>query len=92
MHELSVAMEVCRLARNHLEPDEAPRLVALGLDVGDEAGIVVDNLEFCLETLLAEPPFGRARPEIDRLEGDVLRITYLDIDESEGSEDGDSQD
>lgn len=90
MHEMSVAMEICRIARKHLEPGEAPRLVAVGVDVGDDAGLVVDSLEFCLEALLSEPPFGRARPEIERLEGDVLRITYLDVHEREEQEHADT--
>ena len=81
MHEMSVAMEICRIAESHLEPEERPRLTEVGLDVGRRAGLVVDNLEFCLEALLSSAPFGRAKPAVRRLEGDVLQVTYLEVDD-----------
>lgn len=63
--------------------DALPRVVAVGVEVGDRAGVVVDNFEFCLETLLATPPFADARPVIERHEGDVLRLAYLEIEEED---------
>ena len=50
------------------------------------AGIEADNLEFCLEALLSSPPFTGAKPVIERLPGDVLRLSYLEV------EDGDPDD
>jgi hypothetical protein len=38
-------------------------------------------LLFCLEALLAAPPFHKARPEMSRCRGDVLRVTYLELDD-----------
>ena len=73
MHELSVALEICRIAED--------RLVRVGVDLGDDAGLEPDNLQFCLETLLSQPPFGAASPAITRLAGDALRVTYLEIDD-----------
>jgi len=81
MHEMSVAVEVCRLAEDRLSPAELPQLIAVGLDVGDDAGLEPDNLLFCLEALLAAPPFHKARPEMTRCTGDVLRVTYLELDD-----------
>ena len=81
MHELSIALEVCRMAEERLDPDELPLLVSVGLEVGHDAGLEPDNLQFCLETLLAAPPFTGARPVITRLPGDALRLTYLEIDD-----------
>lgn len=81
MHELSVALEICRIAEDRLEPDDLPRLVRVGVDLGDDAGLEPDNLQFCLETLLSQPPFGAASPAITRLAGDALRVTYLEIDD-----------
>jgi Zn finger protein HypA/HybF involved in hydrogenase expression len=49
--------------------------------VGDRAGLVPENLEFCLEVLLQEPPFDDARPAIERCAGDVLRLEYLELEE-----------
>lgn len=81
MHELSIALEVCRMAEERLHPDELRLLVSVGLEVGQDSGLEPDNLQFCLETLLAEPPFAGALPVITRLPGDALRLAYLEIDD-----------
>ena len=81
MHELSVAIEICRIAEERLGPTEAGRLVTVGIEVGDQAGIEPDNLTFCLEALLSAPPFGGAHPEVTRLPGDTLRVSYLEVDD-----------
>lgn len=84
MHELSIALDVCRIAEERVGTDDLPRITAVGLEVGAKAGIEIDNLEFCLEALLGSPPFGHARPVIDRLDGDELRVTYLEVEDDDG--------
>jgi hydrogenase nickel incorporation protein HypA/HybF len=81
MHEMSVALEVCRIAEQQVGAAAVPRVVAVGLDVGDDAGVEISSLEFCLESVLATPPFRGARPVITRLPGDVLRVSYLEVDD-----------
>ena len=81
MHELSLAIDVCRIAQEQLEPAQWPHLRVVALDVGNDAGVEASSLEFCLETLLSQPPFGAARPVITRLEGDMLRVAYLEVDD-----------
>ena len=81
MHELSIALDVCRIAEEHVGPDALSRITAIGLEVGERAGIEVDNLEFCLEALLGSPPFGNAVPEIQRLGGDELRVLYVEVED-----------
>lgn len=83
MHELSIALEVCRMAEDHVGLERLADVVEIGLDVGDDSGVEVSNLEFCLESLLTNPPFGRARPNIESLSGDVLRMTYLEVDDGD---------
>jgi Zn finger protein HypA/HybF involved in hydrogenase expression len=78
MHEMSIALEVCRLAETRLG-NGANRLVALGVAVGDDAGVEPENLAFCLEALLAEPPFRGAQPKILRQPGDALQLSYLEV-------------
>ena len=78
MHEMSIALEVCRLAETRLG-QAADRLVALGVTVGDEAGVEPENLAFCLEALLAEPPFQGAQPKIVREPGNALHLSYLEV-------------
>lgn len=83
MHELSLALEVCRMAEEQLGRGQLGDLVAVGLEVGDDAGVEVDNLAFCLEALLTQPPFARGKPVIARTAGDVLRLTYLEVDDGD---------
>lgn len=81
MHELSIALEVCRMAEERLDPEALPRLVSVGLEVGDEAGVEPANLQFCLEALLSAPPFAGALPVITQLQGDALRVTYFEVED-----------
>jgi Zn finger protein HypA/HybF involved in hydrogenase expression len=81
MHEMSIAMEICRMAEERLGPERLGELVGVGVDVGDDAGVEVGSLEFCLEALLAQPPFAGGRPVIRRLPGDVLQLSYLEVDD-----------
>jgi Zn finger protein HypA/HybF involved in hydrogenase expression len=86
MHEMSIALEVCRLAETRLG-QAADRLVALGVTVGDEAGVEPENLAFCLEALLAEPPFQGAQPKIMREPGNALHLSYLEVIDDGNSND-----
>jgi len=81
MHEMSIAFEVCSIAERHVGRDQLGQVVVIGLEVGDDAGIEIDNLEFCLEALLSDAPFRNAKPVIARVRGDVLRVTYLEVDD-----------
>jgi Zn finger protein HypA/HybF involved in hydrogenase expression len=80
MHEMSLAMEIARIAEVKLG-DSAPQLVSVAVDVGDTAGVEFSSLEFCLEAVFATPPFRGAKPNIMRCAGDVLRVAYLEIDD-----------
>jgi Zn finger protein HypA/HybF involved in hydrogenase expression len=81
MHEMSVALEVCRLAEERLGREALGGVVAVGVEVGDDAGVEPESLAFCLEAVLATPPFRGAKPIISRQPGDVLRLSYLEVDD-----------
>jgi Zn finger protein HypA/HybF involved in hydrogenase expression len=81
MHEMGVALEICRIAEERACPGGAGAVTMVGVDVGDDAGVEISSLEFCLEAVLAAPPFASARAAINRLPGDVLRVTYLEVDD-----------
>jgi hypothetical protein len=49
--------------------------------VGDDAGFEPESLSFCLEAVLAHPPFDGAKPVLNRVPGDALRLEYLEIDD-----------
>lgn len=56
------------------------------VEVGAEAEIAVPNLEFCLEVMLANSPFGSAIPKLLTVPGADLRLAWLEIDD--GDSDG----
>jgi len=74
-------MEVCGITEEHAGRDSLANVLTVGLDVGSDAGVEVDNLEFCLEVLLSESPFGKAKPKIMRVAGNVLRVTFLEVED-----------
>lgn len=80
MHEMSLALDVGRLVEAELRRHPG-RLLKVGIEVGDDAGVEPSSLEFCLEAVLAQPPFGGARPVLNRVRGDVLRLDYLEVDD-----------
>ena len=81
MHEMAVALEICRIAEEQAGAAGAARVVTVGVDVGDAAGVECSSLEFCLTALLEQPPFRRAKPVIARPPGDALRVSYLEVDD-----------
>jgi Zn finger protein HypA/HybF involved in hydrogenase expression len=78
---MSLALEICRIAEEQAGSAGASSIVTVGVEVGDDAGVEVSSLAFCLETLLSQPPFAAAQPAITRLSGDALRVSYLEVDD-----------
>jgi Zn finger protein HypA/HybF involved in hydrogenase expression len=81
MHEMSVALEICRIAEAQVGPEALPRVREIGLVVGYDSGVEPENLAFCLEALLEREPFGGARPVMELTPGDDLRVTYLEVED-----------
>ena len=80
MHEMSIALEIARIAEAKLG-DASPQLVGVAVDVGDVAGIEPASLEFCLDAVFATPPFRGAKGTIMRTRGDALTLAYLEVDD-----------
>jgi len=68
------------MAEERLGPSVAS-LRLVHLQVGDDAGLEPENLTFCLDMLLSQPPFGTAHAELERCEGEVLRVDYFEVDD-----------
>jgi Zn finger protein HypA/HybF involved in hydrogenase expression len=83
MHELSLAVEICRIAERAVGPGGTRRIREVTVAVGDAAGVEPSSLSFCLETLLDEPPFHHARPRLVRETGDALRVCALEVDDDD---------
>lgn len=86
MHELSLAMDVCRITEEHVGRSSLARVREVGVLVGDRSGVEFTTFEFCLESLLSAPPFEDARVRIDRTPGDDLRVTYVEVDDGDSSD------
>lgn len=80
MHEMSVAMEIARIAEQKLG-GQASMLCTVAVEVGDDSGLEPSSLEFCLDVVFRTPPFTGAKPEILRRPGNVLQVAYLEIDD-----------
>lgn len=83
MHEMSIALEICRMAEAKIGPLACAGLVEVGVVVGSGSNVDPDSLAFCLETMLSEPPFAHARPALQLVEGDTLRLDYLEVDDAD---------
>ena len=81
MHEMSIALDVCRIAEERVGADQMGNVVTVGLDVGAESGVELESLRFCLAALLTQPPFSRAEAAITCPPGDDLRVTYIEVDD-----------
>lgn len=81
MHEMSVAMEVCRIAQDQVGFDALPNVREICVIVGRYSGVEPANLRFCLEALLEQPPFSGARAVLEMTPGDDLRVDYLEVDD-----------
>lgn len=81
MHDLSMALEVCRRAERLMLADDAVKVTALGVEIGADSGVELENFRFCLETLLQDPPFNGTRAELTPVGGDDLRLTWVEVDD-----------
>ena len=81
MHDLSLALEVCRRAEEIRHKADATGVTALGVEVGSQAGVELENFRFCLETLLQDPPFNGTKVELIPVDGDDLRLSWVEVDD-----------
>ena len=69
------------MAGDVLEREGGVAVRAIGVEVGTDAGVELDNFRFCLDALLTEPPFVGARAELQPVHGDSLRLTFVEVDD-----------
>ena len=86
MHELSLAIEIGRLAEEKLGA-QVGQCVAVGVEVGTESGVEPSALEFCLEAVFSHPPWNGAKAVLSRPTGDIFQVTWFEIEENDGPED-----
>ena len=81
MHELSLALDVCRIAEQRVGVAALRDVRTIAVEVGADAGVEVGNFTFCLEALTSAPPFAGARVVILPAAGDMLRVSHLEVDD-----------
>jgi Zn finger protein HypA/HybF involved in hydrogenase expression len=81
MHELSVALEICRMVEERVPSGRTRDVRRVGVIVGDDAGLEPANLSFCLDALLSQPPFGSAQAVLTCSPGMDLRVDYFEVDD-----------
>jgi Zn finger protein HypA/HybF involved in hydrogenase expression len=69
------------MAGDVLERERGVAVRAIGVEVGTEAGVELENFRFCLDALLTEPPFAGARAELEQVSGEALRLTFVEVDD-----------
>ena len=68
MHEMGIAMEIIRIARDSIPEDlKSPRIEAINLRIGKLAAVVPESLEFCFEIATKETPLEGARLLIEQV-------------------------
>ena len=83
MHEMSLALEICRITENEVGRAQLGRVQEVGIVVGTDSGVEPDALVFCMESLLTHPPFSGARLNMELCDGDDLRVSYLEIEDDD---------
>lgn len=81
MHDLSLALEVCRRAEEVLVEAGGVSVRGLAVEVGEDAGVEIENFRFCLDALMRSPPFTGTRAELLPVGGSDLRIAWVEVDD-----------
>ena len=85
MHELSLANEICNIVER--EVSQGSGLAALSqvtvvcVEIGEQANVERNSLQFCLDALLGAHPFGQGRAELVTVSGDDLQVAWFELDD-----------
>ena len=67
MHELSIAMNVVEIVKEHLKDEEGAQVSELELDIGQSSGVIVTALQFALEEAVKSSVLEQARIIINEI-------------------------
>ncbi|UCD24312.1 MAG: hypothetical protein JSW51_15035 [Gemmatimonadota bacterium] len=76
---MSIALEVGRILEDRIGLARLARVITVHLEVGAEAGVEFDSLQSSLDVVLTNTPFVQAKAEIQRVTGDALRVSHVEI-------------
>ena len=67
MHEMSIALNIIKIAEEELEKANGKRIESLNLVVGKLSGVVVESLNFALEASREDGPLSNTKIIIDEI-------------------------
>ncbi len=67
MHELSIANNILDIVQQHVPAGQLSLVKSIRLKIGEQAGVVVDSLEFSFSALTTDSPLRSARLEVERI-------------------------
>lgn len=67
MHELAIANEIIRIARESVPPERAGEIVKINIEVGEFSCLQSESLEFAFQALSRETPLEKATLDIKRV-------------------------
>jgi Zn finger protein HypA/HybF involved in hydrogenase expression len=87
MHELSLANEICNIVEREVERDRDHGALAfvtvVAVEVGEQANVEPNSLQFCLDALLSTHPYGRGKSVLEFVPGEDLRVAWFEIDDED---------
>lgn len=72
MHEFSIAMNIVDIAIEYAQREEAKVVKEIEIEVGELAGVVLDALEFSLESAVKDTMLENAKRVIVRIKGQAI--------------------
>lgn len=85
MHELSLANEICHIVEREVRRERGTGALAhvtlVAVELGDQANVEPNSLQFCLDALLSTHPYGRGTSVLEFVPGDDLRVSWFEIDD-----------
>ena len=81
MHELGIAQSIVDIVRAYVPPEKDERVREVRVRVGNDAGVLVESLEFCFDVALAGTPYRSAVLAVDRVDGNDLHVVHVDLDD-----------
>lgn len=72
MHEMSIAMNIVDIACKEAKNEGAPSISSIELDVGKLAGVMIDSLEFCYDSVCKGTLAENSQLLINEIAGNAL--------------------
>ncbi len=69
MHEFSIALNIIDIVSEHAQKEKSGKVLEVELEIGDLSGVVIDALEFAMESAVKNSIMEGAKVNIHRING-----------------------